>query len=577
MCQVCKTDFRIDPQDLMFLQSFKAPAPRLCPDCMLVQRLAFRNERTIYKRKCDAPGHTEEMLSCYAPGVDVPVYDIKFWFGDGWDAMAPGKDYDFSKPFFEQFKELSKKLPWPSLFNWNGINSDYCNFTTDNKNCYLVFGGDFNEDCAYSTFNFHSREVLDTYFVGKCELCYELTDSDGCYRVRFGRYAENCTDSMFLYDCVGCNNCVGCVGLRNKSYHIFNRQYSKEDYRAELSKMALNTRNGLGTAKKRFEELCLEFPHRYANIFKSANSTGDNIVNGKNVRNSFEITGPAENLSHVLLGGLNLKDAIFSDHMGHSVELVYDCMGIFENCNKVTHSVLTSSTRNADYSWLCRGCSDIFGCINLRNKQYCILNKQYTKEEYEALLPRIVRHMDEMPYVAPTGHTYRYGDFLPPDLSPFGYNETIASEYMPLDRAAAEAKGFGWREPEKKEYEFTVQAKDLPGSITEVDDAILNETIGCAHGGNCDHHCTVAFRLIPSELAFYRKLDLPLPQLCHSCRHYERTSTRNPLKLWRRKCACRKDRHFHPAGPCPNEFETPYAPARPEIVYCEQCYNSEVT
>ena len=34
--------------------------------------------------------------------------------------------------------------------------------------------------------------------------------------------------------------------------------------------------------------------------------------------------------------------------------------------------------------------------------------------------------------------------------------------------------------------------------------------------------------------------------------------------------------HSHHKGKCPNEFETSYAPDRPEIVYCEQCYQAEV-
>ena len=29
-------------------------------------------------------------------------------------------------------------------------------------------------------------------------------------------------------------------------------------------------------------------------------------------------------------------------------------------------------------------------------------------------------------------------------------------------------------------------------------------------------------------------------------------------------------------GKCTNEFETSYAPERPEIVYCESCYQKEV-
>ena len=42
---------------------------------------------------------------------------------------------------------------------------------------------------------------------------------------------------------------------------------------------------------------------------------------------------------------------------------------------------------------------------------------------------------------------------------------------------------------------------------------------------------------------------------------------RGPVKLWHRKCMNKG---------CNNEFETSYAPERPEIVYCESCYNQEV-
>lgn len=54
---------------------------------------------------------------------------------------------------------------------------------------------------------------------------------------------------------------------------------------------------------------------------------------------------------------------------------------------------------------------------------------------------------------------------------------------------------------------------------------------------------------------------------CQNCRHYSRFAWRNPAKLWHRKC-------MKPG--CTNEFETSYAPDRPEIIYCEGCYNNEV-
>ncbi|MFA6393122.1 MAG: hypothetical protein WCW54_03495, partial [Candidatus Paceibacterota bacterium] len=68
-------------------------------------------------------------------------------------------------------------------------------------------------------------------------------------------------------------------------------------------------------------------------------------------------------------------------------------------------------------------------------------------------------------------------------------------------------------------------------------------------------------------LELYKKLNLPLPHFCHNCRYYQRLNLENPRKLWHRKCM---------KEGCSNEFETSYAPDRPEIVYCERCYQNEV-
>ena len=59
------------------------------------------------------------------------------------------------------------------------------------------------------------------------------------------------------------------------------------------------------------------------------------------------------------------------------------------------------------------------------NSQYCILNKQYTKEEYEELLPKIIEHMKS---------TDEWGKFFPTEDSPFAYNETVASEFYPITK-----------------------------------------------------------------------------------------------------------------------------------------------
>jgi hypothetical protein len=72
---------------------------------------------------------------------------------------------------------------------------------------------------------------------------------------------------------------------------------------------------------------------------------------------------------------------------------------------------------------------------------------------------------------------------------------------------------------------------------------------------------------MPDELSFYKTVNLSLPTKCPNCRYFDHLFFKNPLKLWHRKCM---------KPDCPNEFETSYSPDRPEIVYCEKCYNQEV-
>src|SRR3989344_828807 len=102
-CQNCKQKFVIEPDDFAFYEKIKVPPPTWCPECRLQRRLAFRNERALYRRKCDLTG--ESVVSLYPEGTPFPVYSQKAWWGDSWDALGYGRDYDFSKSFFEQFAE----------------------------------------------------------------------------------------------------------------------------------------------------------------------------------------------------------------------------------------------------------------------------------------------------------------------------------------------------------------------------------------------------------------------------------------------------------------------------------------
>lgn len=573
-CQNCKTDFIIESDDFAFYEKIKVPAPTWCPECRLIRRMAFRNERTLYKRKCQAPGHSEEMLSIFSPDKKDTVYCHSSWWGDSWSGVDFGIDYDLTKNFFEQLQSLWKDVPDIGLFNINPVNSDYCSITEGNKNCYLVIGGDFNEDSLYSAFIFNSKFLVDCYWVSKSEWNYETIDCVSCSKLLYSRYCEGCYGSAFLFNCRNCHDCFGCVNLSNKSYCIFNEQYSKEEYQNKIKEFNLSSWSELKKIKSDFNTFSLGFPRRFAKIRKSLDVTGDDIEESKNCKNSFSIFGGAEDSKNLWLIYSSVKNAYDIDHSGLSSIDCYETSSVYPG-NKVLFSRFIFEGFNIEYSYNCHNCSNIFGCIGLRNKHYCIFNKQYSKEAYEELKSKIIQHMNENKYVDAGGRIYTYGEFFPISISPFLYNETVAQELRPLSSIQAKEQNIEWMEDSKRSYVVTKNPNELPDLIEQVDDSVLNEVIGCHHEGACNHECSTAFRITKQELEFYRNLKIPLPRLCPNCRHYERISQRNPMKLWRRSCMCDLPNHIH-QGKCEIEFETSYAPDRPEKVYCEKCYQAEV-
>lgn len=569
-CQNCKNSFVIESEDFAFYEKIKVPAPTFCPECRNQRRLSWRNERSLYKRKDAMTG--EEIISVFSPDKPFVVYGHKNWWSDKWDPINYGRDYDFNKSFFQQFRDLLERVPALALTNINPSNSEYCSYADGNKDCYLLFAAGFNERTCYSTRIGFCKDSLDLQGSARNELCYDNVNCSDSYNLYFSQNCKNCTESYFLYNCRSCDNCVGCTNLVSKSHHIFNQPYTKEEYEKKIKELEIDTRKGLERIREEFNKILSQAIRKYANIVNSPGSTGDNIVNSKNCRMCFDVLGEGEDNAY-LFHSYNLKD----NHDGIGMfkdELTYE--GVDANFNaRLLSCVTIYHSNDIAYSINCHNSHDLFGCIGLRNKSFCVFNKQYSEQEYRELVVRIIEQMNSLPYTDKKGRVYQYGEFFPVELSPFAYNETIAQEYFPLTKEEATKNGYLWKEDENKSYKVTKRPEELPEKISDISEAIINEVIGCAHAGDCNDKCTVAFKIIPQELQLYKKMNIPLPIMCPNCRHYQRLKKRNPMKLWHRQCMCDKQHPQH-SGQCPNEFETSYAPDRPEIVYCEQCYNAEV-
>ena len=91
-----------------------------------------------------------------------------------------------------------------------------------------------------------------------------------------------------------------------------------------------------------------------------------------------------------------------------------------------------------------------------------------------------------------------------------------------------------------------------------MDDSLLKEILKCIS-------CGKNYQIIKKEFQFLKRFNLPAPDHCPLCRDRARIKQLNPMRIFNRTCE-----------KCNAEIITSYASDRPEIVYCEKCYQQEV-
>lgn len=546
-CKNCGQEFEISDQDMKYYEKVSpviagnthlVPPPTHCPSCRQQRRFSWRNERSLYHRRCDLTGKTH--ISCYHPDADVVAYEFSEWWSDKWDARDFGREFDFSRPFFEQWEELMRVTPQQGLNIWNSENCDYCNYVGHDRNCYLIFGAVYSEDCYYGS-PYYSKDCVDALVLRECERCYECVD---CRQLHTCFYCQDChssNDLIYCYDLQGCSECIGCAGLRNKKFCIFNKQYSEEEYRKMKVELDLCIPDVHAKLQSELRKVYLQIPHRYMQSNQVQEVTGNYVYNCKNVRESF-YADRSEDCAYCAQV-VDLKDC-YDNNYTEENELCVEYIGAYQN-NRTSFSGFCNLVNDALYCIACHSCHDLFGCISMRNAEYCILNKQYTKEEYEELVPKIIDHMRE---------TGEWGEFFPVNISPYGYNETVAQEYFQMEKEDVKKKDWFWRDEEQNQEQYMGPPAQVPSNIDDVSDDICEQILQCEDTDKL-------FRVIEREVVFYKDLHLPIPNLSPNARHFRRLAMRNPRRLWDRECA-----------KCKKVIRTSYAPDRPEIVYCDDCF-----
>jgi len=543
-CKQCGVENLIIDSDRSFYERMGLEDPVFCVLCRLRNRMSWRNEKRLYKRKCDLCA--KDIITIYSPDKKFTVYCQDCFWGDKWNALDYGMEIDFNKPFFEQFSELMKKVPRLAIVNKKSENSEYCNYSYANKNCYLTFGNHYEEDCLYGHYSTKNRNCVDYLHLYESELCYDCMFTKNAYNCVCLSNCENCNNCQFSIDLKGCKNCIFCANLRNKKYYIFNEEYSEEKYFEKLKTFNLNSYQNYVKAKQIYlDDLRLKYPVKAIDQVNCENCVGSNLHNSRNLHYCFDCAACEDSKYGWQMD--ETYDSMDMTCMGYDrSELCYEtigCSGLFNciSCDSCWHN------NDLRYCNLCFSSKNCFGCISVHHGEYSILNKKYSKDEYEKTVSKVIDLMK---------NTSEWGQFFPHNLSPFGYNETVAGEYMYLEETLAKEKGFNWAKLDEKGKINTDYL--IPDDIRDVDNKITTKVLGCLV-------CGKGYKVTPQEVSFYRQIGIPIPRSCSDCRDDERVRLRPPRWLWKRKC-----------GKCGAEIDTTYDEGRSEKVYCENCYLKEV-
>ena len=537
-CEQCGINFEYFPGEVEAYSEFQVPPSKNCADCRKRRRMSFRNERNLYHNKSFKSG--KQIITLYPPDTPFKIIDQDEWWDDSFDASEYGRDFDFSRPFFDQFKELQRDVPrWSRIF-MTCENSDFTNNCANVRNSYLAFSCHDSENIYYGVRVNRSNSCMDCYNLSACEYCSNCTDCNKCYDTHHSQSSENCNNGYYLFDCHSCSDCILCAGLRNAQYMILNKQYSKEDY--EKYKEEFFQRMWIDQEKieEMHREIKAKTPHRDVDILNSEGCSGNFIVNSKGVINGFNISDSEDCIN--AFNSDRLKSC-YDNQYNDKSELCIECDTCYEvyNCKFSTYFVGCKNVQYCDQSFFIEDC---FGCIGLKRRKNMILNKEYSSSDYKIMLNKLRDHMKR---------TGEYGKPFPSTLSAFAYNETVAQEEYPLIKEEAEKEGYFWHE-DIREAEHFGKVYKIPTDHNDIEESICERILTCESTGK-------NYKIIPQEYTFYKKLNLPLPRKCPDQRYKDLLALRTNEHLRDENCS-------H----CKKKIKTTYKKGVPFEILCQDCY-----
>lgn len=123
----------------------------------------------------------------------------------------------------------------------------------------------------------------------------------------------------------------------------------------------------------------------------SNTACSDFVIRSKNIYMSFYIVDCDDCYYAEYIN--RSRDCLDCSFMTDS-ELCYECFDCHEcfDCRFLDSCIRCSES---EYLQNCYNCQNCFGCVGQMNKQFCILNRQFTQEEYFVALNKLKNELKE--------------------------------------------------------------------------------------------------------------------------------------------------------------------------------------
>ena len=285
--------------------------------------------------------------------------------------------------FNNQYLRLKQSLPRHPTFSSDLEDSEFVSRSYRLKNCYFCFDCVDCKNCLYCFDSVRSTNCEDCDYVVECELLYESNDTYQSYNSICLDYCARLYDSYYCWDCADSHDLFGCVHLKQKQYCIFNKQYTKAAY---IQKTTELLEQPAENHRKKLKKLANRYPFGPTYVSHSENSDyGNQVHYSSNCYLCFDVAR-SENCAY-MYDSFYCKNSYDLTYC-FKAELSYECIDSAKiyNCNFVESS---DDCFDCSYLYNCKDCHNCFGCVSLAHKRYCVLNKQYTKEEYGKIVEEI--------------------------------------------------------------------------------------------------------------------------------------------------------------------------------------------